>query len=285
MRKNQTLVMFIKAIVAVFVPMAACLIYQNISASRTEQAYKDWPSAEGFVTQVDEHIDSNGRTVYDAEYIFDVPSMNNNPHYGNIENSLTPYTTKDTLTVKYDPDDPDISVPAPRAAPGVPIKELCYILLFVFITLFIFIKLTNMLSKIKVKPPKRYVKLYSKKEPFERGYPVKLSLIALADSMRLSNNGVPLIAGIGFALFGVIAKDSVFASVSMYICSALASAIFIFVGVYGPLHFVNEYYTTLGNYVFYKTVDEAYSRPATNWYTRYDNAIVELCKKMPREKE
>ncbi len=186
-------------------------VYEGIKNYKEQLIQQDWPEAEAFVTQVRSRKESSGirknrsKTVYDVEYIFDVPPMET--YYGNIKGTAVYYDTGDVLTIKYDPDDPNKSTTA--LAPDVVALVTNTVLsgIFASVGIFVAIVIPNMRMKAKEKKSSlKPRKPYSRNDASLRGYPVKLVFMALWANVSFSGAGVCAIVAVVFILMAFLAK-------------------------------------------------------------------------------
>lgn len=220
---------------------------------------RSWIKTEATVTNVTSRQVSRGgvkskgsKTVYDAVYIYENDSGES--YVGEIKGTQWKKSVGEKVTVKYDPENPSESTDILEPGIGALLVNLFFGLFWIAVGIFPFVrsKLPD-ISFTKNKKEKEII--YSKKDISERGYPVKLSLWAVADCAKMHRLGVPLIVGLCFVVFGVLGKNFVI----FYIAGALSLLFFIVNGVVKPVLEIKKHYARLGNLRFYKTVDRALS--------------------------
>ena len=262
----------------VFVIAGILFIYQGVENYREQLRQQDWPEAEAFVTQVKSRKESSGvrknrtKTVYDVEYIFDVPPMDT--YYGNIKGTAIYYETGEMLTIKYDPNDPNTSttVLAPNLSTLLTNTVLSILFTIVpVIVVFVIPRLDHDVKEKLAKPRKPY----SKKDPSVRGYPIKLVLMAIVSNLNILGVGLFAIGGLLFILFAILAKHMIV----FYIAGSIALLIYLKSGVISPIMEINRFYNELGSEQFHRIIDKALesSRGLHNDYEEIMSALGKAC--------
>lgn len=216
---------------------------------------RSWIKTEATITDVSSRQVSSGgvkskgtKTVYDAVYVYENDSGRR--FVGELERTQWKRTVGEKLTVKYDPENPTESTNILEPSIGAFIVNLFFGLFWLAVGIFTSVKFK--LANTNVKKKNKEI-IYSQKDISERGYPVKLSLWAVLESAKINVLGVPLIVGLTFVIFGILAKNYIV----FYIAGALALLFFIIKGVAEPLLEIKKQYNRLGNLRFYRTVDRA----------------------------
>lgn len=236
-----------------FIIIGIYLSVQAFGIYKEQLQQRSWQETEATITHVSTRQVSRGgakgkgtKTVYDAVYVYE--NDLGKSYVGEIEGTQLKKTVGEKLTIKYDLENPSESTNILEPSLGAFSVNLFFGLFWVAAGIFPFVK-SKISSKSKKKTEKETV--YSKKDFSELGYPYKLCLWAVLDEVKLHRHGIPLIVGLCFVLFGVLAKTYYI----FYIAGGLGIAVYVLKGVVQPVLEIDKHYKHLGSDRFYAALN------------------------------
>lgn len=259
--------------------------WSGISNYRDQLAQQEWPVAKAYVTEVESYRTRTGakgakHTEYNISYQFDVGMET---YGGTLYGKNYPMDVGDTLELKYDPDDPNT------------VNDITYVnisgLVMNLIIAYIMVEFALLFSGVRMPVSRLLGRIFKRKERDEKrprqfvgeGYPLRLTLMGIADETAHGAQWIPLVVGLFFAAFGFM-----FISFSrnafgwlFVACAAVALAIYIIHGIAAPIILVRKYYMELGDIDFYRTVNDAVLSTKKPYHSEFMHIMGALARRAP----